>query len=230
MASGRTVVATGGTGALGRAVVDAFLALGDRVVVPWILKEERDEALSRWRRELDAGLAVLVEADLAEDVDARELARVAGAAEVLVNGIGGFAGGDAFVDTPLELWDRMYRMNVRTAVAATRALLPAMLAARRGVVINVASQAARNRPPTIAAYAASKAAIVVLTESLQKEVANAGIRVCAVAPDTIDTPANRRAMPEADFSRWTPPERIAQTIAWLASDAASTVRGAIVPV
>ncbi len=226
----RTVVVTGGTGALGRAVVDAFLALGDRVVVPWIVKQERDEAQARWRRALDAGTAALLEADVAEEAGALELARAAGTTDVLVNGIGGFGGGAPFAETELELWDRMYRMNLRTAVVATRALLPAMLRTRRGVIVNVSSQAAHNRPPTIAAYAASKASIVVLTESLQKEVASAGIRVCAVAPDTIDTPANRRAMPDADFSRWTPPERIAAVITWLASDDAAAVRGAIVPV
>jgi NAD(P)-dependent dehydrogenase (short-subunit alcohol dehydrogenase family) len=226
----RTVVVTGGTGALGRAVVDAFLAQRDRVLVPWIVKEERDEIEPRWREAIREGRAELVEADVSEEGGALLLARAAGAASVLVNGVGGFAGGDSFADTPLELWDRMYRMNVRTAVAASRALLPAMLRAGQGVIINVASQAARNRPPTIAAYAASKAAIVVLTESLQKEVAGAGVRVCAVAPDTIDTPANRRAMPGADFGRWTPPQRIAAVITWLASDAASAVRGAIVPV
>jgi NAD(P)-dependent dehydrogenase (short-subunit alcohol dehydrogenase family) len=110
------------------------------------------------------------------------------------------------------------------------AVLPSMRERRRGVIVNVASQAAFARPPGIAAYAASKAAVVVLTESLQKEVAPDGIRVVAVAPSTIDTPANRAAMPGADSSTWTPPERIAEVILWLASDAASTVRGAIVPV
>jgi NAD(P)-dependent dehydrogenase (short-subunit alcohol dehydrogenase family) len=124
----------------------------------------------------------------------------------------------------------MYRMNLRTAAACCAAVLPGMRARRRGVVVNVASQAAFSAPATLAAYAASKAGVAVLTRSLQEEVGADGIRVVAVVPSTIDTPANRAAMPKADFSAWTPPAKIAGVVLWLASDAASPVRGALVPV
>ena len=130
----------------------------------------------------------------------------------------------------MDLWDRLYRMNVRTAVAASRAVLPGMRARGEGVVVFVAAQAALAPPAGIAAYAASKAAIVALARSLQDEVAEAGIRVGAVVPTTIDTPANRAAMPDADFSAWTPPAEIARVVGWLASRDAATVRGALVPV
>ena len=226
----RSVVVTGGTGALGSAVVEAFLAAGDRVVVPWIVPEEAERSRSAWAGPLRAGRAVLVEADVAEAAGAARAIEAAGDVDVLVNGVGGFAGGTPVDATDLEAWDRMYRMNLRSAAACSRAALPRMRARRRGLVVNVASQAALAPPAGLAAYAASKAGVVALTRSLQEEVARDGIRVAAIVPTTIDTPANRAAMPDADRSAWTPPEKIAGVILWLASDAASTVRGALVPV
>jgi NAD(P)-dependent dehydrogenase (short-subunit alcohol dehydrogenase family) len=226
----RTVIATGGTGALGRAVVAAFLEAGDRVVVPWVVAEERDALLGEQRAAADAGRLVLLEADVAEEEGARAVAEAAGEAGVLVNGVGGFAGGTPVHETSLEVWDRMYRMNVRTAVAMCRAVVPGMLDRGRGVVLNVASAAAPARPEGLAAYAASKDAVAILTETLHKEVGGRGLRVNAVAPTTIDTPANRRAMPDADPAAWTPPARIAAVLRWLASDDAAAVRGGILPV
>jgi len=227
---GRVVIVTGGSGALGRANVTRFLAGGDRVVVPWILKVERDAIAAEEGPAVASGRLVLIEADLAEDTGARAVAAALPDVDVLVNGVGGFAGGAPLHETDLEVWDRMFRTNVRTAVAMSRAVLPGMLARGRGSIVNVASRAAFERPPGLAAYAASKAAVVALTESLQREVLAHGLRVNAVVPTTIDTPANRAAMPGADFSLWTPPARIADVIHWLASDASATVRGALVPV
>jgi len=149
---------------------------------------------------------------------------------VLVNGAGGFAGGTPHADTPLEAFDRMYRINLRTAAALCQAALPGMTSRGTGCIVNVASRAAIDRPPTLAAYSASKAGVLVLTETLQKEVADRGVRVNAVVPTTIDTPANRAAMPDADFGSWTPPAAIAAVVRWLASDAAASVRGGAIPV
>lgn len=226
----RGVIVTGGSGALGRAVVSKFLAAGDRVLVPWILKAERDSIEAAERETLEAGRLVLVEADLAEESGARVAASALPDAEVLVNGVGGFLGGSPVLETELEVWDRMFRMNVRTAVAMSRAALPGMLTRGRGAIVNIASRAAFDRPAGLAAYASAKAAIVVLTETLQREVQMRGVRVNAVVPTTIDTPANRAAMPGADFSLWTPPARIADVIHWLASDASASVRGGLIPV
>ncbi len=226
----RTVVVTGGTGALGQAVVRAFRASNDRVVVPWIVKDERDALAGLESQAVEAGQLVLLEADVADSAGAASVAKAAGAIDVLVNGAGGFAGGSPVHETDLELWDRMYRVNLRTAVAMTRAALPDMIERGSGVILNIASQAAPKRPAGLAAYSAAKDAVIVLTETLHKEVSAAGIRVNAVAPATIDTPANRAARPEADFASWTPPERIAAVLLWLASESAATVRGGILPV
>jgi NAD(P)-dependent dehydrogenase (short-subunit alcohol dehydrogenase family) len=219
----RIVVVTGGTGALGRSVVDAFLALGDRVTVPWIVKTEAD-AMPRHER------LVLVEADVSETADAEAVVEAAGDVEVLVNGVGGFAGGMAFHETDLDLWDRLYRINVRTAVSMSRAVLPGLLARGSGSIVSVASKAAEDCPSGISAYSATKAAIVAMTRSLGNEVRGSGVRANAVVPTTIDTAANRAAMPDADFSTWTPTAEIAKVVVWLASRDARTVNGGMIPV
>lgn len=226
----RQAIVTGGTGALGRAVVSAFLGAGDRVCVPWIVEDERRELARAEAAALAAGRLLLVEADVAEEAGASAVVGACGGADVLVNGVGGFGGGAPVHETGLELWDRMYRINLRSAVAMSRAAAPAMLARGGGVILSVASRAAFEHPPGIAAYSAAKAGVAVLTATLQKELGPGGVRVCAVVPSTIDTPANRRAMPDADPGAWTPPAAIARVLVWLASDAAASVRGALVPV
>jgi NAD(P)-dependent dehydrogenase (short-subunit alcohol dehydrogenase family) len=211
-------------------VVRAFLEAGDRVVVPWIIDREREAIEKAESAAVGAGRLSLLRADVTQESGAASVVSLAGEPAVLVNAVGGFAGGAPVHQTDLETWDRMWTMNVRSTVAMSRAALPSMLARGRGVILNVASRAAIDRPAGLAAYSASKAAVMVLTETLQREVAANGIRVNAVVPTTIDTPGNRAAMPKADFTQWTPPERIAGVLLWLASDAAATVRGALIPV
>jgi NAD(P)-dependent dehydrogenase (short-subunit alcohol dehydrogenase family) len=220
--SGRNVIVTGGTGGLGQAVVGAFAAAGDRVIVPWIVEAEAERVRARFPN------AVLLKADVTDEAGAAEVVKAAGEVHVLVNGVGGFAMGP-HAETPLDVWDRLYRMNVRAAAAMARAALPGMLARKAGAIVNVAAAAALDPPADMGAYTASKAALVAFTRSLAREISAAGVRVNAVLPTTIDTPANRAAMPDANFALWTKPEQIAAAIAWLASDAASGVRGALVP-
>jgi NAD(P)-dependent dehydrogenase (short-subunit alcohol dehydrogenase family) len=226
----RKVVVSGGTGALGRAVVEAFLGQDCQVTVPWIVKAEREELAGLQAEALSDGRLALIEADIAEESGAAEVARAAGQIDVLVCACGGFAGGPPVHETALEEWDRMYRMNLRSAAALSRALIPGMRARGGGAILLVASQAAHDRPAGLAAYSAAKAGVMVLAETLQKELASDGIRVNAVVPTTIDTPANRAAMPDADFAAWTAPAEIAGVMVWLASDAAASVRGGLIPV
>ena len=226
-AGARSVIVTGGTGALGRSVVEAFLAAGDRVVVPWVVEAEA----TLLRTELSGpGNLTLVEADVSDPNAAVSIVASAGACAVLVNGVGGFAGGAPVHESAIEDWDRLFHLNVRTAVAMSRAVAPGFIARGGGAIINVASQAAIDCPAGIGAYSASKAAIVSLTRSLQNELGAHGVRVNAVVPTTIDTPANREAMPDADFTAWTPTDEIARVMTWLASDAARSVRGGLIPV
>ncbi len=216
-------IVTGGTGALGRAVVQAFLSAGYRVTVPWIVEAEAAAMASHEGLEL-------VRADVADEESAAALVKGVGSARVLVNGVGGCGGGSPVHQSELELWDKLYHLNVRTAVTMSRAAIPAMLEGGGGCIINVASQAAIDCPAGIAAYSASKAAVIALTRSMAAELAGEGIRVNAVLPTTIDTPANREAMPDADFSAWTPPAKIAQVMQWLAGEGAETVSGGLIPV
>lgn len=225
----RSAIVTGGTGGLGGAVVEAFLAGGDRVVVPWIVAAETE----RMRQHFDAALRsqqlVLLEADIAEADGAARVAKAAPDLAVLVNGAGGFAMGP-HEETDLGVWDHLYRLNVRAAASMTHAALPLLFARGGGAIVNVAANAALDPPGGMGAYVASKAALVGFTRSLAREVEARGVRVNAVLPTTIDTPANRAAMPDANFALWTKPAQIAAAIHWLASDAASAVRGALVPV
>lgn len=231
MSDERTTIVTGGTGALGRAVVRAFLEAGDRVIVPWIERSEADALASDEKPSADAGRLVLVEADVADEEGAARAASAAGAPEVLVNAAGGFGGPAKVGEDSLELWDRLYRTNLRTAASSCRAVAPGMRERGRGAIVNVTARPAFDPPAMgLAAYSASKAGVAVLTEALQRELADAGVRVNAVSPVTIDTPANREAMPKADSSQWTPPAEIARVVLWLASREAATVRGAVVPV
>ncbi len=225
----RSVIVTGGTGGLGGAVVRAFLASGDRVTVPWIVAHESERMQQRFADALQARQLALIEADVAELDGARRVVQAAGELAVLVNGAGGFAAG-AHHETDLGVWDHLFRLNVRAAASMTHAALPLFFARGGGAIVNVAANAALDPPAGLGAYVASKAALVAFTRSLAREVANQGVRVNAVLPTTIDTPANRAAMPDADFSLWTTPEQIAAVIHWLSSDAASAVRGALVPV
>jgi NAD(P)-dependent dehydrogenase (short-subunit alcohol dehydrogenase family) len=225
----RSVIVTGGTGGLGSAVVGAFLASGDRVVVPWIVAHESERMKQRFADALQAQQLTLIEADIAELDGARSVANAASDLAVLVNSAGGFAAG-AHHETDLSVWDHLFRLNVRTAASMTHAALPVFLARGGGAIVNVAANAALDPPAGLGAYVASKAALVAFTRSLAREVADKGVRVNAVLPTTIDTPANRAAMPDANFSLWTTPEQIAAVIHWLASDAASAIRGALVPV
>jgi NAD(P)-dependent dehydrogenase (short-subunit alcohol dehydrogenase family) len=152
-----------------------------------------------------------------------------GRVDALVNAVGGFAGGE-LVSTSMAEWNRMLALNLNTAMLGCRAVLPAMIRARRGRIVNIASRAVVPPQGGFIAYTVSKAAVITLTQALAQEVRAHGITVNAVLPSTMDTPANRRAMPDADRSAWVTTEAVALVVAFLASDAAEAVSGAAVPV
>lgn len=224
----QVVVVTGAFGALGRAVAAVFasrgarLALLDRAPVPGKGLEEIDEAA-----------LMLGGVDLADmDATRRAMAAAAtrfGGIDVLVNIAGGFRW-ERLEDGGPETWDQLYTMNLRTAVVSCKAVLAAMLERGAGRIINIGAGAAARATAGMGAYAASKAGVQRLTESLADELKDRGITVNAVLPSIIDTPRNRGDMPDADFSRWVAPEAIAEVIAFLASDAARAVTGAAIPV
>jgi NAD(P)-dependent dehydrogenase (short-subunit alcohol dehydrogenase family) len=149
--------------------------------------------------------------------------------DAMVNAVGGFAGGD-LASTSLADWRRLIDLNLTSTVVGCRAVLPAMRAARHGRIVNVASRAVMPPMGGFIAYTVSKSAVIALTQALAQEERAHGITVNAVLPSTMDTPGNRKAMPDADRSTWVSTDAVADVIAYLASDAASAVSGACVTV
>jgi NAD(P)-dependent dehydrogenase (short-subunit alcohol dehydrogenase family) len=216
----KVVVVTGGFGVLGYAVAEAALAAGAFVAVPGRDQESKIPARDR--------LLVLGGVDLADFSAAKQafdtVATRFGRIDALANVAGGFRW-QTLGDGDLAGWSDLFRMNLLTAATATKAALP-YLRASQGAVVNVASAPAKKAGPGMGAYAASKAGVLRLTESLAEEEKNAGVRVNAVLPTIIDTPRNRADMPKADFSRWVKPEAIAKAILFLLSSDATAITGA----
>jgi NAD(P)-dependent dehydrogenase (short-subunit alcohol dehydrogenase family) len=153
-----------------------------------------------------------------------------GPVDALVHLVGGFSGGKSIAETDDKTWDLMMNVNVRVAFNAIRAALKPMIEARHGRIVAIGSRAAVEPSPKLAAYAVSKAALVALVKNAAAEVKDLGITANVVLPSTIDTAANRSAMPQSDFSKWVTPESIAKLLLWLTSDAASDVSGAVIPI
>jgi len=149
---------------------------------------------------------------------------------VLVNAVGGYAGGQPLWETDSKTFDQMFALNLRSGYVLCRAIVPVMLKQRSGAILNVSSRTALDHAAGAAAYAASKAAAVAMIDSLAADLKGTGIRVNSVLPSIIDTDANRKAMPKADFTKWPKPEEIARVILFLCSEEARLIHGAAVPV
>jgi len=228
---GKVVMVTGAAGNLGAAVAASFAALGARLA----LLDHSAERLARTRDDLDLpSPTLLLPTDLtstdsvaaAADRTVAQLGRV----DVLANIAGGFTMGPALHETDDEDWDLMMRLNARSVFNTCRAIVPHMLRQGAGRIINVSARAALEGKARMGPYCASKAAVLTLTESLAAEHRLDGINVNCILPGTIDTPQNRAAMPEADFSRWVPPAALADVVVFLASEASRAVTGAAIPV
>jgi NAD(P)-dependent dehydrogenase (short-subunit alcohol dehydrogenase family) len=227
--TGRVAIVTGGTGALGQSVTRRFLSAGATVCIPYAVPAEVEALKAR----VGAGAAlhavpVDVTGEAAFGGFVRGVLDAHGRVDILVNGVGGFAGGD-LASTSLAEWDRMLNLNLRSAVIGCRGALPPMTAAGFGRIVNISSRAVVPPLGGFIGYTVAKAAIITLTQALAREVAR-GITVNAVLPSTMDTPANRQAMPDADRSGWVSTDAVAEVIAYLASDAAGMVSGATIPV
>jgi len=230
--SGKLALVSGGTGGLGRAVTLAFLAEGARVAVPYFDQKEFDDlnaAASQHSAKLE-GQSIDVTDEAAVRVFVDGVLAKHGRLDVLVNTVGGYAGGLKLWEMDAKIFDRMLQLNLRSGFALSRAVVPAMLKQGHGAIVNVAAKAAVDHAAGASAYASSKAAAVALMDSLAADLKGTGVRVNSILPSIIDTKANREAMPDADFSKWPKPEEIARVILFLCSDEAAVVHGAALPV
>ena len=221
----RIVLITGATGGLGSVVSKAFLAAGDTVV---------GTARSIPASDSPGPGFVAIASDLRDAGAAGQLvvsvAQRYGRIDTLVHVMGGFSGGQPIAETDDSTWEKMMSLNLHSAFHIFRAVIPQMRTAARGRIVAIASRAAVEPAANIAAYAASKAGLVSLVRSAALENKDRDITVNAILPGTMDTDANRKADPQADFSQWVRPERVAELVLVLASDAGAEITGAAIPV
>jgi NAD(P)-dependent dehydrogenase (short-subunit alcohol dehydrogenase family) len=199
-----------------------------RVVVPWVVEAE----LERVQQHPDLEL---VQADLFDPGAVAEVARVGGAADAaplrgLVNLVGGFAMGGRVHDTPIEEFEKQFRLNLRSTYLMTQAAVPSMLEHEGGSIVCVGTRAAVQPFKGAAGYISSKAAVIAFAQAVAAEYRDDGIRCNVILPSVIDTPANRASMPKADHDRWVKPEAIAGVISHLLSDDSAPTSGAAIPV
>lgn len=217
----KIVLITGGSGALGQVVVPACVDAGARVIV-----------VDRHSPASEAHGVQVMTADITNEADIRRLVEAitekVGRIDALINLVGGFAMG-RLVETDLSLWQRMLTMNLTAAFLLSKAVLPHMLQQGTGRIVHVAARAAVEPFPGAAAYVVSKAGLAALIRALALELAGSGVTINGLLPTTIDTPANRKSMPDADPSKWVNPRSIADMLSFLVSDEASQTNGALIP-
>src|SRR5690242_14350681 len=219
----KVIVITGALGALGAVVTETAVARGARVA--GIDHAPSQNAATPERIELGGvDLSDAAQAKKAIDAVAAHFGRI----DALVNIAGGFTY-ETVAEGDIKSWQRMYALNVLTALNTSRAAIPHLQASSAGRIVNTGAMGALQAGAGMGPYAASKAGVHRLTETLAAEL-KGKITVNAVLPSTIDTSANRASMPKADFSKWVTPQELAEVILFLASDAASGVTGALIPV
>jgi NAD(P)-dependent dehydrogenase (short-subunit alcohol dehydrogenase family) len=214
------IIITGAGGGLGTAVASAFAATGATVI-----GVERE-----WRQPMPF---ITINTDLTTAEGCEKMVTEAlqhGPIDALVHLVGGFGGGAPISETTDATWDLMMNINLRAAFLTMRAVLKPMTLAKKGRIVAISSRAAVEPMPNFAAYAVAKSGLVALIKNVAAETKDSGITANAVLPSIIDTAANRKAMPQADFSRWVAPESIAKLLVWLASDPAADVSGAVIPI
>ncbi len=230
--SGKVALVAGGTGGLGRAVSLSFLEQGANVVVTYRDQKEFDlltNAAGKNSSRLE-GHAVDVTDEAATQQFVAQILPRRQRVDVLVNAVGGYAGGVPLWELESKVLDRMLALNLRSGYVLARAVVPSMLKQKSGAIVNIAAKAAFDHAAGAAAYVASKAAALAMMDSLAADLRGTGVRVNSVLPSIIDTEANRKAMPNADFSQWPKPEEIADVVLFLCSDDAKLIHGAAVPV
>jgi NAD(P)-dependent dehydrogenase (short-subunit alcohol dehydrogenase family) len=226
----KVALVTGGTGGLGKSVTLALLAEGARVHVTYIIPEE----FAALQKAATGAQLEGVHLDVTDHEAVKKfvdgVVSKDGHLDYLVNTIGGYAGGIKLWDLDEKTLDKMFTLNVRAGYAMARAVVPQMLQQKSGAIVNIAAKAAFDHAAGASAYASSKAAALAMMDSLAEDLRGSGVRVNSILPSIIDTEANRKAMPGADYAKWPKPEDLAKVILFLLSDDARVVHGAAIPV
>jgi NAD(P)-dependent dehydrogenase (short-subunit alcohol dehydrogenase family) len=226
---GKVVLITGASGALGEVVVRKFADSGAILA----LADRKDEPAEGMMDGLDQAIFV-GGTDVTDPASVKRMAdRVVaerGRIDVLLNIAGGWRGGTAVHETPVETWDFVMALNAKSVFLASQAVIPHMLAQSYGKIVSVAAKSGLEGRAGTAAYNAAKSAVIRLTESMSAELKDSGINVNCVLPTIIDTPLNRQQMPNSDFSKWVAPDAMAEVLLFLASDASRAIHGAAIPV
>ena len=223
----RAVLVAGGTGALGAGVLRVLLEAGHPVTASWLVEKER----KRVEREFgDADGLTLVEADLMEAAGAEAAVAATPDLGAVVNLVGGFSAGPLAHETDLEEFERMLRLNLRPGFLLVRAAFPRLLEAGGGAYVGVSARPALRPFRGASAYVTAKAAVLAFVKALDADYGADGIRCNAILPSVIDTPANRAATPDADFSKWVKPDEIGRVVRFLVSDECAPTSGAGIPV
>jgi len=228
----RVAVVTGGTGALGQAVTLRFLSDGAAVAVPYAVQAERDRLYQRVAA-ADRHRLVMEPVDVT-DLEAMtpfaaSVVAARGKIDILVAGVGGFAGG-SLLETDVDTWKRMLDLNLTSAFSVAKAVIPHMVEAGYGRVVIIASRAVVPPAGGFIAYTVAKAGVIAFTQALAQETREDGVTVNAVLPSTMDTPANRAAMPNSDRKGWVPVEAVADAIAVLAREASAHITGTLLAI
>jgi NAD(P)-dependent dehydrogenase (short-subunit alcohol dehydrogenase family) len=219
------VLVAGGTGALGGAVLQELLDADYEVSSTWLVERERE------RIESELGDRVtLIQADLFDDDAATAAVDAVPDLEAVVNLVGGFSSGPRVHETSTEEFTRVIQLNLEPGFRLARGAMPRLVQRGGGAFVGVSARTALRPFSGAAAYAVGKAAVLAFIQALDVEYKNDGVRCNAVMPSVIDTPANRAATPDADFSKWVPPEQIARVIRFLVSDESAPISGAGIPV
>ncbi len=231
--NGKIAIVTGGTGGLGGAVVRTLLDAGAAVDVPHRKAGELNTLHDQQRIAPDAPISGgLLDLTDEEAVTAyyRQIAEHQGGLDILVNIAGGFGGGKPTHETPWSVWDEQLDMNLKTAVLSSSQAVPHMQQRGGGAIVNIGTRPATQAGAKLAAYAASKRAVLQLTEAMAAELREQMITVNSILPSVIDTPTNRKFNPDADYDRWVTPETLARVILFLVGPDARAISGAHIPV
>jgi len=226
--SDKVVLITGGTGALGRAITQSFVACKSAVISSYI----DDSEIDRLEPVIKSSVQ-LIKSDISKEEEAKRLVSDTiskyGRIHILVNVVGGYLGGKTVAELDTKEWDLMMNMNLKSAFLISKHVLPHMLLSKYGKIIHISSRTGLRSGGYDSAYAASKSGLIRLIESISEEVKDSNINVNCIMPSIIDTESNRRAMPDADYTRWPDPVDLAKVVLFLCSEEARVITGASIP-